>query len=326
MSARVHWALVLAAGYGTRLGPLVARRAKAALPIAGIPLIRRLLAWLARAGIREVVINLHYRPETLTALVGDGTDLGLRVRYSWERDILGTAGGVRRALPLIDAPRFFVVNGDTLTDPPLETLLDGHLASGALVTLAVVSHPDPARYGGVLADEMGRVVGFRPRGAGPSGWHFIGVQLVEAAAFSDLPDGRRIDAIPDLYEPLARRQPGAVRILPVQARFFEIGTPRDYLRTVLAVAREEGLEAPPRGMRSRVDPSARLVRTVVWDDVIVGPGCDLADCIVTDGVTVPPGARISGQILLTQDQGRPPASARVVAPGLLAVPLDPVEP
>ena len=75
-------ALVLTAGLGTRLQPLTSVRAKPAIPVAGEPLIRRIIAWLAAEGVTELVLNLHHLPHTLTAAVGDGSDMGVRVRYS----------------------------------------------------------------------------------------------------------------------------------------------------------------------------------------------------------------------------------------------------
>ena len=125
MTGRGPWpALVLAAGLGTRLRPLSAIRAKAALPVAGRPLIIRILSQLRLAGIDRVVINLHHRAETITRLVGDGTQAGLEVRYSWETDLLGSGGGPARALPLLAADRFFIVNGDTFSDISFERLAE----------------------------------------------------------------------------------------------------------------------------------------------------------------------------------------------------------
>jgi NDP-sugar pyrophosphorylase family protein len=86
-------ALVLAAGLGTRLRPLTLARAKPALPVAGPSLIERIVRWLAGHGVTDLIVNLHYRPETITARLGDGTGLGTRVRYSWEQPVLGSAGG-----------------------------------------------------------------------------------------------------------------------------------------------------------------------------------------------------------------------------------------
>ena len=110
-------ALVLTAGLGTRLRPLTLVRAKPAVPIAGEPLVRRIITWLRSAGVSDLVLNLHHLPETIASVVGDGSDLRVRVRYSWEQPaVLGTAGGPRRALPLLSGGTFLIVNGDTLTD------------------------------------------------------------------------------------------------------------------------------------------------------------------------------------------------------------------
>src|SRR5262249_5687455 len=153
-------ALVLTAGLGTRLRPLTAVRAKGAIPLAGTPIVRRIIAWLARQGVSDVVLNLHHRPETITAVLGDGTDLGVRARYSWEQPVvLGSGGGPRQALPIVGADPFLIVNGDTLTDLDAVALVDEHARTGAVVTLAVVPNRDFAHYGGVVVDEQRRVTG-----------------------------------------------------------------------------------------------------------------------------------------------------------------------
>ena len=106
-------ALVLTAGLATRLRPLSFVRAKAALPVAGTPLIHRILRSLSSAGVRDVVLNLHYLPHTLTRLLGDGSGLGMRLRYSWEVPVLGSAGGPKRALPLLSNPAAFARSAST---------------------------------------------------------------------------------------------------------------------------------------------------------------------------------------------------------------------
>ena len=88
-------ALVLAAGLGTRLRPLTSSRAKPSLPVAGVSLIERVAGWLADAGIRDLLVNLHYRPETITALLGDGTRHG----YAWSA-VLGFVIAVGGTLAL----------------------------------------------------------------------------------------------------------------------------------------------------------------------------------------------------------------------------------
>jgi NDP-sugar pyrophosphorylase family protein len=198
-------ALVLTAGLGTRLRPLSCTRAKPAVPIAGQALVRRIARWLAACDVRDLVLNLHYRPETIAAALGDGSDLGVRIRYSWEDPILGSAGGPCKGLPLLDAEDVFVINGDTLTDVDLRRLSEVHASSGALVTLATIENRQPGRYGGVVADDRGAVRGFVPPGSPQSSRHFVGVQLVHRSVFGDLPAGQYIDSIRDVYTPLPGR-------------------------------------------------------------------------------------------------------------------------
>src|SRR6476469_1437046 len=127
-------ALVLAAGLGTRLRPLTDVCAKPALPVAGHALIRRIVRWLAAHDVNDLVVNLHYLPHTITAVLGDGSDLSARVRYSWEQpQILGSAGGPRLALDIIGDDTFIIVNGDTLTDLKIGPLTDAHRQTQALV-------------------------------------------------------------------------------------------------------------------------------------------------------------------------------------------------
>ena len=226
-------ALVLTAGLGTRLRPITLSLAKPAVPIAGDPLIRRIIAWLAAEGVTDVVLNLHYLPDTITAVVGDGSDMGVHVRYSWEQPVvLGSAGGPRKALPIVGVPTFFITNGDTLTDLALAPLAGQHAASGALATLALMPNREPERYGGVTLTEDGRVTGFVKRGAPAVGsYHFIGVQAAQAEAFAHLPDGEAVSSIGSVYDTWMATRPGSIRGYVCDAAFWDIGTPEDLART-----------------------------------------------------------------------------------------------
>lgn len=302
-------ALVLTAGLATRLRPLSLVRAKAALPVAGEPLVIRILRSLAAAGVSEAVLNLHHLPYTLTSIVGDGTDLGLRVRYSWESPVLGSAGGPRRALPLLGAPEFLIVNGDTLTSVDIRGLVDVHRRSGALVTMAVVPNTEPEKYGGVLVDVDGTVRGFTKRGSGETSYHFVGTQVAGAEAFARLPDGTPHESVGALYPTLMAERPGCIRAHISSAEFFDIGTPDDYLRTSLRLAEREG--APLVGRGVRVGPTATVQSTILWDDVEVGAGTLLRDCIVTDGVRVPADTSWTGVIIRPAAGGLAPGERRI---------------
>jgi NDP-sugar pyrophosphorylase family protein len=282
-------ALVLTAGLATRLRPLSLVRAKAALPVAGEPLACRILRTLRSSGITDAVLNLHHLPHTLTSRIGDGASLGLRVRYSWETPVLGSGGGPRHALPLLGpGSTFLIVNGDTLASVDVGALVDAHRRSGALITMAVVPNAAPHKYGGVLAEADGAVTGFVARGARDSSYHFVGVQVAEAEAFASLPDGVPHETVGGLYPELIRARRGAVHAHLSASEFFDIGTPADYLDTALLIAKREG-RPPDRGARVRIAPDARLEDTILWDDVEVGEGAFLRQCVVTDGACVPAG-------------------------------------
>ena len=296
MKAPLPPALVLAAGQGTRLRPLTFCRAKAAVPVAGIPLICRHLTRLAASGVRDVVVNLHHRPDTITGVVGDGAALGCRVRYSWERVLLGSAGGPRRALPLL-GDRFFLVNGDTLCDIDLRDLLDAHLSRNARVTLAVTPNPAPQRYGGVLVDSNGWVREFTRAGDPREPAHFVGVQIADASVFETLPDGDPTASIGGLYDTLLTH-PGQVAAHPIVGRFHDVGTTADYLDTSHEVAADESHPTAPRGLGNHVHPSARLERSVLWDDVTVGAECVVTDCVLADGVHLVDGTTLNRQAVV----------------------------
>jgi mannose-1-phosphate guanylyltransferase len=294
---------VLTAGFGTRLRPLTDVRAKPAIPVAGEPLIRRIIARLASHGVDDLVLNLHHRPETIAAVVGDGGDLGVRARYSWEQPrLLGSAGGPRLALPLIGAGTFFIINGDTLTDVDLSGLAAAHAETGALVTLALVPNREFLRYGGVQLDQEGRVVGFMPRGPSAAGsFHYIGSQIVEAAVFESVSPGEPARSIGGVYDALMSSRAGAVRGFACDAEFWDIGTIADYWRTSQAFTEKTGALGPPVAPRARVDATARVTRSILWDDVEIGPDAVIEDCIVTDGVRVPAGVVHRQAILIARD-------------------------
>ncbi len=197
--------------------------------------------------------------------------------------MLGSAGGPRRAAPLLGST-FLIVNGDTLTDLDVRALVADHRQSGALVTMAVVPNTQREKYSGLSADGSGALTGFAKRGSPENAFHFIGVQVVEAEAFASVPDNGPFETS-TLYTSLIAGRPGSIRLFTTAAEFFDIGTPADYLDTSLRLADRERHAAVPA--RAQVDATARVERSILWDDVVVEAGTMLRECVVTDGVRVP---------------------------------------
>ena len=255
----------------------------------------RILHALRDAGVRRTVLNLHHRAETITRIVGDGSQIGIDVRYSWETNILGSAGGPARAIPLVAADRFLIVNGDTLADVDLRAMAAQHIDTNALITMAVVDgRPE---YNGVVADANGIVSGF---GREPGAFHFIGVQMVNTSVFAGVDPDAKSETVHGIYPRVIAGRHGAVRIFHTRTEFFDIGSPRDYLDTAITIARREQ-KAIDRGRDCTIAADAQLIDTVVWDRVLVGAGARLSECVVADDVIVAPGSEFSRCSLVMRD-------------------------
>jgi mannose-1-phosphate guanylyltransferase len=287
------------------LDPLTRLLAKPAVPVAGVPLGARVLQWLAHEGITDAVLNLHHLPHTVTGAIGDGAALGLRVRYSWEPTVLGSAGGPRHALPLLfqepinelaDATQrrpLLIVNGDTLTEAALAPLIEDHRAHGADVTLLVVPNSAPDRYNGIAATD-GVVTHFIPKGHTESSWHFVGVQVVNANVFASLPDNAPAETVSGIYRQLLATRPGALRIFRADATFHDVGTPADYRHMCEAFS---GTDAHGN---------------VVWPGSRIDPGAQLEDCVVACVTHVPAGLAARSSVLVPKDLMRSDDRCRVV--------------
>jgi mannose-1-phosphate guanylyltransferase len=303
-------AIVLTAGLGTRLDPLTRLVAKPAVPLAGRPLLGRVLDWLGEQGVRDVILNLHHRPETITAIVGDGSPFGLRARYSWEPVILGSAGGPRHALPLLDADPLLIVNGDTLCEVPLGPFCDAHRRLGAEVTMALVPNPAPDHYNGVVLDDEDQVIGFRSKGRAEGTWHFVGIQIAAASIFAGLGDGEPAETVAGIYRDMVARRPGSIRGWRLALPFIDVGTPRDYLEAALALAAGQ----PPDVL---VDPDVdveagvRLVDTIVWPGATIGAGAHLGRCIVAGQAQVPRGLTARDAVIVPASVVREGDRARI---------------
>jgi mannose-1-phosphate guanylyltransferase len=200
-------------------------------------------------------------------------------------------------MPLLESDRFFIINGDMITDVDLPALAERHVATNALVTMAVVD--GRPGYNGVIADDRAVVSGF---GKQSGAFHFIGVQAVNAAAFAGISADSPSETVHGFYPSLIAARQESIRVSHSAASYFDIGSPRDYLETVKAVARREDRPLD-RGVDCIVAEDATLTGTVLWDRVTVGEGAMLTDCVVADDVVIPAGARYSRSALVMEENG-----------------------
>jgi mannose-1-phosphate guanylyltransferase len=297
-------AVILAGGEGTRLRPLTLSTPKPVVPVVDRPFLRHQLDLLARAGVREVVFSVAYRPERVEAVFGDGRTLGLRIVYAVEDTPLGTGGAVRNALPLLDE-RTIVLNGDVLSDVDLGAIVSAHVAAGARATILLTSVPNPAAYGLVETDTAGRVLRFvekpRPEQITTDTIN-AGVYVLETPLIGLMPEGVNHSIERAFFPSLLAR--GDLVLGPVHRGYWiDIGTPDKYLqvhRDILGRRFPVALEGTPRA-GGHVHEQARVAEGALLDGAFyVGPGC-----------VVEPGARLGdGAVLVENVHVAPGASVR----------------
>jgi NDP-sugar pyrophosphorylase family protein len=328
---------ILAAGFGQRMLPITETLPKPLLPIAGTPLIVYSIRLLAKAGITDIIINVHHLAKTIMAALGDGAQFGVNITYSQESEILGTGGGLKRMHEALDET-FVVINSDILVDVDLTALLAQHHARGAQATM-VLREPDAAQahVGRIGIDRAERVVQVLDQGALPesSPWPvqrslmFTGVHILEPHFLDYIPHNVHSDIIRYGYMKALRN--GAPLWATVTHGYWaDAGTPQTYLTAncdMLAEPRRFAHIAPmdhyslrPKrpvaevvcmgdavhlGDRSRPIPPVLLgENTRIGDDSQVGPWT-----VVGNNVTIGRGAQVSHSMVL--DDAKVPSGAVV---------------
>lgn len=209
-------AMILAAGRGIRMRPLTDRTPKPLLEVKGKPLIDYHLEALARAGVREVVINVHHLGERIEAHVGGGEHYGVRVDYSREAGLLETAGGIRRALPKLGADPFIVVSGDIFTDYDFAQL--PRRLPDQLAHLVMIGNPSHHPGGDFRLDRNGRI-----RPAAGASLTYAGIGVYAPAFFADVPDDGSPVKLRTLFD--AALAAGTMTGERYEGAWSDVGTP-----------------------------------------------------------------------------------------------------
>ena len=289
-------AVVLVGGFGTRLRPLTDTTPKQLLTVAHRPMIEHAVGHLARHGVTEVVLSVGFRPDAFEAAYPDGRCAGVPVRYAVEPEPLDTAGAIgfaARDAGIDDT--FLACNGDVLTDLDVGALVDSHRATGAAATIALTRVDDPSRYGVVRTDQEGRVVGFfekPPPGQTPTSLVNAGTYVFEPSVLDRIPVGRPASVERQVFPAMA--VDGTLFAMASDSYWIDAGTPATYLAANLQlVGHSEGGTHP----EAYVDPTARVVGSVVGPRVVVASGGSVEASLVLDGATIRENARVEGSII-----------------------------
>jgi mannose-1-phosphate guanylyltransferase len=331
-------AMVLAAGLGTRLLPLTKDMAKPAVPFANRPLIHYCLEWLCKNDVDEVVINLHHHPESVISVIEEHS-WAVKIHFSHEPQILGTAGGLKKAETYFVDGTFIMVNSDSVYEIDLAGPLAHHREKGAVATMVLREASAKDRYGRVIIDKAGRVKEIRGRETlreETEGYMFTGIHVFEPGVFHYIPAGRFYE-INQMVYPRLIQEGRVVQGFVSDIFWAEVGNHKTYLqahRDVLRRRRSSLVSEsrmPPEaemslpvligrdchvGAGARIGPMAVVGHrctigketviedSVLWNDVTVGAGSRISGSIVGHGTSIAPGTHVEGMVACLRDRQR----------------------
>ena len=315
--------MILAAGYGTRLWPLTVDRAKPALPFMGRPLVGYVAEYLARFGCGEIIVNLHHRPESVRAALGDGRAFGVQLSYIEEPVILGTSGAMDNARSFLEGDTFIVINGKLATDIDLTEAVETHRRERALATLVLRRNVERERYSTVeVEDNLVKRFGGYPTTASDNAGSairasletvtmfgtsegeasagnlnvesndsaplmFTGIQILEPRIFDYIPRGVFSSSVTDVYIPaIARGDRIAAHV--AGGMWHELSTIQRYRDISLTLMRLEGRDVQ-LGRDSLVEAGADVSEAIIWEDVRVETGARVRRAVLGAGVRVARG-------------------------------------
>jgi mannose-1-phosphate guanylyltransferase len=309
-------AMVLAAGKGTRLFPLTGEVPKPMAPVVDTPIIHHIFDLLAHHGVAEAYVNVHYLADALLKAYDDEPHVnGMKVHLIREKELSGTAGGVKHLAGVASAgsfdETFVVVSGDALTDVNIRDLVAFHKEKGALATIALHRVYDTSEFGVVETDAEGNILGFQEKPDPKEAISTLanaGVYVLEPEALEYVPESTFFDFANDVFPRLLA---STERFVGYQGDFYwsDIGTLEAYRQAQYDVlsgkvrVKVPGEKRGPNiwvGENAQIHPSAMLEGyIVVGRDAVIGRGVSLSgDVTVGTDCWIRPNATIKRSILL----------------------------
>jgi len=218
--------IILAGGLGTRLRQTLGTLPKPLAPIGNKSFLDYLLEFISHQGFRDVIISLGYGSDAIKESLGDGSSRGLRIAYTLERELLGTAGAVKLSELVIGSDDFFVMNGDTYFEVDLKHMLRFHESRNAVATIAMAYKADTGRYGDIFIDKDNEVVSFSEKaGEGRAGYINGGIYIFRKEVLQYIPANKACSLEKEIIPFLVGK---GLYGFPVKGYFIDIGIPEDY--------------------------------------------------------------------------------------------------
>ena len=324
-------AMILAAGRSTRLGAIGLALPKPLLPVCGYPAITFAIELCRRAGLDDIIINLHHHGDKVGQTLGDGSRFGVRLRYSVEEELLGTGGALWKARYMFAPGPVLVINGKVAADIDLVRVMDAHRTApeGTLATMVVRADPSPELWAPIGMDSTGTVFSIRGKRAERTAQGailprmFAGIHVVEPALLDRLPEGVS-DVIGDAYIPalLDGRRIGS---LTMEGYFAEHSTPERYLAGNFELLQNPALLPQAPGPLDGVDPGAQVDAAArirppvrIAAGAVVEAGAEVGPLVVVaGGGRVAAGAEIARSVVWAGATASGKQVGAVVGPGFV---------
>lgn len=294
-------AMILAAGFGTRLLPHTLRLPKPLFPVLDGTLLEIAIQAVLKARPGKVVVNTHHLPEKIAQYI-KSRDFGVEIIVTREHEILGTAGGIKNAERWLRGDDFIVINSDIIMEPPWETLISAHKDNGAVATLTLRANPDPTRYGVLKLNGRGEVARFLDarcpgKSEGGQSLMFTGASVISSAIFDLIPAGRAVDISGEVYKPLVSKGGGLYGVV-TDSPWRDVGTVADYHTAVMDSLRD--LREPV--IDAKVPASAVIASPVyIEQGVTIGELCHIGPNVaIHDGAVIGEGARLTNCVVLPE--------------------------
>ncbi|MFA5857794.1 MAG: NDP-sugar synthase [Elusimicrobiota bacterium] len=286
-------AFILAAGVGTRLRPLTYYFPKPMFSVANRPVLEHTIRLLKMHNINEMVINLHYHPQKIKAYFKDGSRWGVKILWSEEKELLGTAGGVKRVEEFLKDDTFIVMSGDGITDLDITKAIDFHHNKHSVATMVLKPVDTRFEYGITLTDSTGRIKKFIEKPA----WSEIfsntvntGIYIFEPEVLKLIPKNKMFDFGHDLW-PLMLTKRMKIYGYLMSDYWCDIGNLTEYRRAQRDILQGKVKLSIPGEKRGRmhiwVGEGTRIDKTVrIFPPVIIGNNCVIEKDVILDKHTV----------------------------------------
>ena len=287
---KVRQAVIMVGGKGTRLRPLTETCPKPILPVLDRPCLDYLIESLAKGGITHIILACGYRSEQVPKAIGDGSDRGILIEYSYEDVPMGTAGAIKLLEDRLDDV-FVAANGDLFADIDVKEQVNEHFRSDACITIALTPVDNPCEFGIARVDETGRILEFKEKPKPEEVFSNLinaGVYVVNKSVLSLVPKGKMHDFSKDLVIELLGKG-DRIQGHMINGLWKDVGRPSDLIETNLIMAGRHS--SPSKAIDSSVTPPV-----FIGKDAAV-KGSKLSSAVISKNSTID-GSRITGSLIM----------------------------